>query len=259
MSERQKEFYANNPEKIEEMSRVLKKAWNVFGADHIKKAMSKFLRARKLSEIDVENPMSVTKEQAKALKDFWGQNEWAKKSFSKNMKYAWKKVKEENETFLTLKTTPTGLIKFIERKANLPEGSLNCDTVFNPYTATSSIDEKSNEIIKENLPKGIENVMADTYQLAIFNIVSKMKDMKVSKKDKAFQELLGLSALTIKNNTLAKGGYKVQYTEEAQQDFLALASYAATSKKPELVNIINEALDEAFELSLSVHSDCILK
>ena len=195
------------------------------------------------------------------MKAFWELNDWARKSFSKNMKYAWKKVKEENETFFTLKSTPTQLTRFIEQKAGLKSGTLNNDTIFNPYTLTSSIDETANEICTKYTDiKGINNVMADTYQIAVVNIAGTLKDYKPQKKNKAFDELLALAAYTVKNN-IAKDGksYKVQYTEEAQQDFIALAAYAAQSKCEELVNVVNKALDDAFELASSVHPDFILK
>ena len=44
-----------------------------------------------------ENPISMTKEQSRTMREFWGANPWAKKSWSNAMEYGWKKVKEENE------------------------------------------------------------------------------------------------------------------------------------------------------------------
>ena len=262
MSERQKEFYRQNPDKKEEVSRVLKKAWNIFGADRIKTALSKFMQSKGIKTFDPEiNPVDLPKEQSKLLKQFWASNEWARKSFSKNMEYAWKKVKEENETFFILRSTPTKLTRYIEKKAGMKEGTLNNDTIFNPYTHTSSIDEEANEICKKysNI-KDINNVMADTYQIAVLNIVGALKDMKPNKKNKAYEELLNLASYTVKNNIDENGkGYKVQYTEEAQQDFITLAAYAAQSKCEALVEIVNKALDDAFELSASVHPEFILK
>lgn len=262
MSERQKEFYHNNPGKAEELRRVLNKAWNIFGADKIKAALSSFMKKHGIKDFKPDtNPIDLSQKQSDILKQFWGTNEWARKSFSKNMKYAWKKVKEENETFFTLRSTPTQLTRFIEQKAGMKPGTLNNDTMFNPYTHESSIDETANEICTKYTDiNGINNVMADTYQIAVLNIVGTLKDYKPKKKNKAFDELLSLAAYTVKNN-IAKDGksYKIQYTEEAQQDFISLAAYAAQSKCGELVNIVNKALDDAFELASDVHPDFILK
>ena len=140
-------------------------------------------------------------------------------------------------------------------------GTLNNDTIFNPYTHKSSIDETANEICTKYTDiKGINNVMADTYQIAVLNIVGALKDYRPQKKNKAFDELLDLATYTVKNN-IAKDGksYKIQYTEEAQQDFISLAAYAAQSRCEELVNIVNKALDDAFELASDVHPEFILK
>ena len=170
------------------------------------------------------------------------------------MKYGWRKVKEENETFFTIRTAPTQLIRFIEKQAGMEPGTLKSYTVFNPYTKYSSIDEKSNEIFTKYTDiKGINNLMADTYQLAVLNIGAKLKDLKPGKKDKACNEMLDLASLIVHKNTSKNGGYKTQYTEEAQQDFVHLAMFAAESRNEELINIVNQSIDEAFEIAYDFH------
>lgn len=256
MSERTKSFYKENPEKLEELSRVLKKAWSTFGADKIKKALSEFMKKHGHSSFNAEeNPVNITKSQSNVLKKFWDTNEWAKKTFSKNMQYAWKKVKQENETFYYARTMPLKLIKFIENQANLEPGILNADTKFNPYLKTSFVDEESNNIVKKYIEQieGIENIMADTYQISVFNIVKDLKGMKPSGKDKkAYNDLLSLATLTVQKNA-TKNGYKVQYTEEAQQDFLNLAVYAVESKNQKLIDIVYKALDDGYDTAVSFH------
>lgn len=262
MSERQKNFYLENPEKAKILSRVASKAWSIFGADRIKSALSKFMKGKGFKDFtpdELENPISLSKQKSIALRQFWGANEWARKSFSKNMKYAWKKVMEENKIFYTLKTSPSQVIEFVEKKAGLEPGKLNIDTRYNPYTMESSINEEAQAIVRKytDIP-GLGDVMADAYQLAPFNVVSALKDMKMTGKDKPYRDLLNIAILIIKSNTKDKG-YKVQYTEEAQQDFIALARIAAESKCQGAVDIVNKALDDAFDLSLSTHKDVILK
>ena len=262
MSERQKEFYRLNPEKSEELRRVLKKAWNVFGADKIKAAMSKFMKSQGFKSFNPEtNPVEFSKEQSNAMKQFWGTNEWARKSFSKNMQYAWKKVKEENETVYYLKNTPTQLLKFIEEKAGLKAGQLNTETAYNPYLGTSSVDQESQKILIEickNI-KGIQDVMADTYQISIFNIIGKLKDLKPTNKNKPLIELRDFAIYIAKKNIPDNGkGYKVQYTEEAQQDFIQLAAFAVKKRSKEAIDIINKSLDESFEFAMTTHPEVIL-
>lgn len=41
-----KDFYRNNPQKSEELARVMTKAWNIFGADRIRGALSKFMQSK---------------------------------------------------------------------------------------------------------------------------------------------------------------------------------------------------------------------
>ena len=258
MSERQKEFYRQNPEKSEELSRVLKKAWKLPSADRIKIALSKFLKGRKVEAFDLESsPEKLNQEQSKAMRAFWGLNDWARKAFSKNMKYAWRKVKEENETFFTVRTAPTQLTRFVEKQAGMEPGTLKVDTVFNPYTKYSSVDEQSNEIFTKYTDiKGINNLMADTYQLATLSIGAALKDLKLKpgKSNKAYNDLLDLASVIVYKNTGVNGAYKTQYTEEAQQDFVHLAMFAAESRNEELINIINEALDNAFEIAYDFHN-----
>lgn len=262
MSDKMKEFYCNNPEKSEELTRVLNKAWNIFGADRIKSALSKFMSSKGFKSFNPqENPVDITKEQSKALKQFWGANEWARKAFSKNMEFAWKKVKEENEAVFTLRTVPTKLKNYIEQKANVPSGSLNFDTVFNPYLKTSSVDELSQMLMTKytNLT-GINNVMADTYQISIIKIFGELKDINLKSKPKEFKQIHDY-ALVIAGSNVEKSGkaYKIQTTQEAQDDFISLAYIASQSKNQELIDIINKALDESFEMSLALHKDFILK
>ena len=263
MSAKMKEFYRQNPEKSEEMTRVLQKAWNAYGADRIKSALSGFMKNKGFKNFNPEaNPVEISKEQSNALKQFWGMNEWARKTFSRNMEYAWKKVKEENEAFFSIRTVPVKLRKFVEEKAGLTSGTLNVDTTYNPYLKTSSIDEISNAIFTKYTDiKGLQNVMADTYQISILHVLNSLKDMNLRRKPKDFQVVLDYAAGIVRGNLQKDGSkpYKIQSTDEAQSDYMELAMIAAQSKNQELVDIINNALEEGFEMAMDFHKDFILK
>ncbi len=258
MSLRQRAYFADNPDQAKIMSRVAKKAWNVFGADRIKSALSKFMKMKGFKDFadkELESPSTLPKAQARAMREFWGANEWAKKSFSKNMEFAWKKVKQENETFYTLKTTPSQIADFVEKKAGLQSGKLDIYTHFNPFLETSYIDDASNEILKQytNI-EGLQNVMADTYQLALFRIVDELDNLPKHKKSQKENEFEALLKLIIRLN-LGEGGkgYRVQTTEEAQRDFIVIASNAVESKNQTLIDIVNDALDDAFDDAVKFH------
>lgn len=263
MSERMKEFYRQNPEKSEELSRVMKRAWSVFGADRIKAALSKFMKGKGFKSFDPEaNPVNVPHEQSRAMRQFWNANEWARKAFLKNMEFAWKKIKQENETFFTMRTAPSKLARFLEEKAGLSKGTITLDTVFNPYTGKSSFDEFSQKIAMQyGNVEGLNDVLADTYQMSVLKIIGELKDMNLKKMPKKYQQFFDYARYTAQKN-LPKNknqAYKIQTTDEARMDFVALASYAAESRIPELVNMVNNAIDNCFEMACLFHNGFILK
>lgn len=264
ISKRQKQYFEENPDQAEIFKRVVKKAWNVFGADRIKKALSKHMKShgfKDFSEQELDNPLSFSKQKSDEMKSFWGLNEWARKMFSKNMDYSWKKVKEENAIVYRLKTVPSRLVKFAEEKAGLKPGFLDTDSRYNPYLKTSSIDEVSNSYMKKytNI-KGLENVMADTYQIAILRMAANIQELPRHKKTLKEQDFEMLLKGTILKNMENDGkGYKSQFTSEAQNDYIILAACAAESKNKTLIDLVNKSLDEAFDLSLDFHSEVILK
>lgn len=255
MSERRKEFYRENPERAEELSRVLKKAWGLPNGQNIRNSMSKFFSARKVPMCDLENPVKMTREQSRVMGDFWGKNPWAKKSFSKAMEYGWRKVKEENAAVFIIKTTPEQISRFVEEKAGMQAGTLDVSSKYNPYLRTSSIDETSNEILKRHTDiKGLENVMADTYQISIFKMLEHFQELPKHKQTRSENEFEILLKGIIYHNKDEKRGYAIQTTEEAQRDFIMIAQLAAESRDERLTGIVNKSLNEAFDVACDFHN-----
>ena len=257
MSERQREFYVQNPEKSEELARVLKVAWNIFGADRIKSALSKFMKKNGVMDFNPESsPINLPEQQSKLLQKFWGVNEWARKSFSKNMMHAWKKIKEENEATFYFRTVPSQLEKYIKETTDLDPETLNFSTEFNPFIGKNHIDEASNNEVTKYINKlnGLENIMADTFQISIFTIITKLKDMR--KRDKVTDSVLNFATSIVKNNT-GRNGYKIQTTAEAQNDYATLAAFVGTTKRQDLVDVVNNAVDKSFELALFAHPEFV--
>ncbi|MBP3924067.1 hypothetical protein J6E39_02355 [bacterium] len=257
ISERQKQYFKENPDQAEIFKRVTTKAWNVFGADRIKKALSQYMKSHGFKDFDEKEllePLSLSKPKSDTMKSFWGINDWAKKMFSKNMTYAWKKVKEENAIVYRLKTVPSQLVKFAEGKAGLKAGSLDTDSRYNPFLKTSSIDEISNSYMKKytNIA-GLENVMADTYQMSILKMAGELHDLPIDKKSKSEQDFRIL-LYSIMSENFKSGTYKVQTTEEARRDYIALAACAIESRNEKLINVVNNSLDRAFDEACRFHS-----
>lgn len=254
MSERRKEFYRQNPERAKELSRVLKKAWGIHSGENIRKAMSKFFKGRKVPMFDLENPISMTKDQSRTMGEFWGANPWAKKSWSNAMEYGWKKVKEENEAVFIVRLCPDEIIRYVEKKEGLPEGSLDFDTRYNPYLKTSSINETDGKIFTKHTDiEGINNLMADTYQTSLFIMVKHIEAQpkhKPTRNEQEFKTLL----LSILHHNKTNNGYAIQTTEEARDDFILLAQLAAESRDQRLIDIVNKSLNEAYESAKEYHN-----
>ena len=100
------------------------------------------------------------------------------------MEFAWKKVKEENEVFFTVQSVPTQTIKFVEKKAGLAPGTLNTNTVYNPYTKESKIDDFSQEIFRANISSNdIYDALVETYQQAVCKAARALRTGDYNDKD----------------------------------------------------------------------------
>ena len=185
MSERQKKFLKDNPERAEIFTSVVRMAWTIFNGPQIKKQMSKFFERHGIRNFDPSmNPAEVSKSQRDVMKMFWGQNEWAKKSFSKNMKHAWKKVQENENKFYEIDITPNGFkkkfflwaqekgidiskldFKFRISKKH-PEQNTGMGNILSQYT-TRFIDDYT--------INNQSTVMANSYYLALLNSSAEIK------------------------------------------------------------------------------------
>jgi len=260
MSDRQKNFLKGSPKDSEIFSRVVKKTWSLQGSEKIKGALSQFFKRHGVVIDNEINPANLTKEQSALMENFWAENEWAKKLFSKNMKYAWKKVKEENETFYTIQTCPKILVQYVEEKAGLAPGTIDVTTRYNPFTNESYMNEEFNDLLKLHANSNeIANIMADTYQLAVIDVANSLKNTPKTKRNRPFNDLYDTAESIIKYNLMvAEKGYNVQSTRDAQLDFITLATQAAESKCEELVEIVEEALNTAFSVVVTAHHDLLL-
>lgn len=213
MSERQKQFYKDNPEQALILHRVLVKAWHIFNADGIKKELSSFLKrngVKQITQDDLTNPVSHSKELSTLMKKFWGANEWARKSFSKNMEFAWKKVKEEQNMFYTMELTPElfktrfyqwcdkkgidtsdldfGFIKYYPHNPKANEQLLNQPPAkINQYT-TKFIDD---------MPGDESQKLANTYLASLINFCKDLRESSRNPKTSNDTKNLSLELLAM--------------------------------------------------------------
>lgn len=265
MSERQKKFFEENPEKAEIFRRVMNKAWNVGGADRIKKALSDFMKGKGFKDFkanELDNPLSINSAKSNTIKQFWGVNEWAKKAFSKNMEYAWKKVKEENEMSYIVDVTPKGLKdKFYKwaKEQGLKTEELEFTATYYPHKPELNNYEIS---INKYMPKYIDScpydessLVANSYFIALLNInreIGKMsKNAKINTTTQsrifAMQEVIKESLFVDKNLPFEKNQFKQLGTTEAQNVFGFLQKACMDYHEHTLINLFNKNLDKAYD------------
>ncbi|MBS5803056.1 MAG: hypothetical protein KIC80_08625 [Brachyspira sp.] len=263
LSERQCQFYIDNPEKAKILSRVTTKAWYIFGADRIKSAMSDYMKKNGIHTFNIsklEDPIKFTKEESKMMKKFWADNDWAKKSFSKNMSYAWKKVKEEQNIVYNIRVAPKNWItKMIEwgRKNGIELKEQDFTARFDPNNPDNSY---KNPILSlytrafvDTLPGG-STMMANTYFLALLNVNRKISSMDLSKTDKKTRELCTIIKQTIKNNLFEHpdlpfevNQFKVLDANEVQNIFGLLRLKCYEEFMPNLSAIFEKNMDKAYD------------
>lgn len=265
MSERQKQFYKEHPEQIEILHRVLTKAWNLFGADRIKQALSKFLKNKGFKNFtnnDLKYPNFVDKEKSIAMKQFWNSNEWARKSFSKNMEYAWKKVKAEQEMCYTIDLTPElfkqRIYNWAEEKGIDLDSFSFYDLKYYPHKPelnsgkTSSASKYTREFIDSQ--KGDESQkMANTYLLSLLKFGKELKAIEKSKESGDTKELAAILRKVI-HGTIFDESRKINGSpmiktfdaQEIQQIYVATLTTLMDNHEDKLIKKLNNILNNSF-------------
>lgn len=263
LSQRQRQFYEENPDRANILRRVTTKAWYVFGADKIKAAMSAFMKKQGVKTFDtskLENPMAFTKEESSALKKFWASNEWARKSFSKNMTYAWKKVKEEQNIIYQVRVAPRGFIQKIKDFARKQGVELKDED----FIAKLDPNDAGNNYINSDINKytrayvdsvyGESTVMANSFFLALLNINREISKIDLSKVDnetrllcKFIQKMIKTSLFENPDLPFEKNQFKVLDANEVQHVYGILRNTCLESFNPKLAGIFEKHMDKAYD------------
>lgn len=263
LSQRQRQFYEENPDRANILRRVTTKAWYVFGADKIKAAMSAFMKKQGVKTFDtskLENPLAFTKEESSALKKFWASNEWARKSFSKNMTYAWKKVKEEQNIIYQVRVAPRGFIQKIKDFARKQGVELKDED----FIAKLDPNDAGNNYINSDINKytrayvdsvyGESTVMANSFFLALLNINREISKIDLSKVDnetkllcKFIQKMIKTSLFENPDLPFEKNQFKVLDANEVQHVYGILRNTCLESFNPKLAGIFEKHMDKAYD------------
>lgn len=265
MSERQKQFYEENPEKAAIFKRVMNKAWGVGGADRIKKALSDFMKGKGFKDFkanELDNPLSINGAKSKTIKQFWGANEWAKKAFSKNMEYAWKKVKEENEMSYILDVTPSGYKnKFFKwaKEQGINTEDLKFEVTYYPHKSEMNNLDKSKLSVytrrfSDEAVDDEPSKMADSYVMALFNTNKELSKINLSKVSKEQRELVEYMKMHIRGSVMENSllplrmtNFKVLDTQEAQKAYVVLLQECMDRHNTKFVDMLNKHLNESYD------------
>lgn len=265
MSERQKQFYQDNPEQAQLLHRVMSKAWNIFGADRIKQALSKFMKNKGFKNLtvdDFEYPTDLNKEKSTAMKQFWATNEWARKAFSKNMEYAWKKVKEEQDMFYTVDITPDLLKRKIFNWAEtqgIDTSNISFkDLIYYPHKpelnqSKMSSASKITRLYVDSYPGDESSKMANTYLLTLLKFAKELKGIEktdVSKDTKklALELRQLLHKIIFDSSIMVDGAPKIRNfdAQEIQQVYVIVMTELMNNHENKLLKKLNILLNDSF-------------
>lgn len=263
LSERQRKFYEENPDRAKQLSRVTTKAWYVFGADKIKAAMSAFMKKQGVKTFDtskLETPLALTKEESSVMKKFWASHDWARKSFSKNMTYAWKKVKEEQTIVYDVRLAPQNFIKRMvkwaeEQGINLKEEDFigKFDPNGGEKNYKNSLLDKYTRAFVDSTPGG-STMMANSYFLALLNINREISKMDLSKFDKetaatcrAIQRIIKESLFEHPDLPFEENAFKILDANDVQAVFGILRTSCLEIYNPKLSKMFERHMDKAYD------------
>ena len=263
LSERQRKFYEENPDRAKLLSRVTTKAWYVFGADKIKAAMSAFMKKQGVKTFDtskLETPLALTKEESSVMKKFWASHDWARKSFSKNMTYAWKKVKEEQTIVYDVRLAPQNFIKRMvkwaeEQGINLKEEDFigKFDPNGGEKNYKNSLLDKYTRAFVDSTPGG-STMMANSYFLALLNINREISKMDLSKFDKetaatcrAIQRIIKESLFEHPDLPFEENAFKILDANDVQAVFGILRTSCLEIYNPKLSKMFERHMDKAYD------------
>lgn len=199
------------------------------------------------------------------MKKFWGINEWAKKSFSKNMEHAWKSVKKEQDMYYIVDLTPNLFKKrFFAwcEKNGIDTTNLRFDN-FKYYPHKPEQNQLDSSLISKYTPKFIDaqsgdesRKMANTYFLSLLRFRRTLDKLDPSKMNKdsldAIEKIkaqieLGLFE-GLNPNTYGQARFKQLDAAEAQLIYNRVLITLMNVHENRLIKNLNEELNSAYEI-----------
>lgn len=265
MSERKKQFYIDNPEEREILHRVMIKAWYNPSAENIKKALSKFMKRFGVKNFSIEElttPEQISGEKSKLMRRFWSENNWARKSFSKNMEYGWKKVKEEQNMFYNIDLTPelfkTRFYAWCEKQGIDTSDIRFDDFKYYPHKPelnqldTSKLSIHTRNFIDDS-PGDESQKMANTYQMTLMKFGKTLKELEnapVSNDTKTIALMLRrvIHSCIFDHDNLQFGrpAPRVMDAQEVQHIYVVTAQTLMDKHENKLIKKLVQTLNESY-------------
>ncbi len=193
LSARQKTYFEENPEQAELFSLVVTKTWGK--SPSIIKALSKHFKKCGAEPVDEKSftPKNLSSTQRALMKEFWNKNPWAKQMFSENMKAAWEEVRTEDKYCHTIKLFPDEIVqKTIKwgKENGIEYEPQDFETEYrrkNPKEVIT-LDPKATPAVQGylNLDEKESSVISDVWGNTVTDLYNYMKE-KI-KKDKKISE-----------------------------------------------------------------------
>lgn len=211
-------------------------------------------------EAYLENPLALSKEESAVMKKFWATNEWARKQFSKNMTFAWKKVKEEQSIVYEVQTAPKGFIRKVIDWARRNGEEIDDSMFIGRYDPNNN----ENNFINPNLNKytrgyvdahdGESSRMANAFFLALLNTNREISKMDLSKVDqetrilcKALQQEIKESLFVHPDKPFEVNAFRVLDSDEVQAVYSILRNACYDSFNTKLAGIFERNLNKAYD------------
>lgn len=276
ISERMKKYWQDHPEELERLSLVVTTAWTLPESKSIRKKLSKFMGKKDITPEEFVKMLNEERTgevivKRPTLKSFWDRNVWAKEQWSKCMKKAWSKVKNDEKMSLEpdykikiypdavkdnmlrwLRANGYDLSKFSDDnfmalqygKRPVPEPTESNKYVGSAITAYFDADDKRSDL------------MADVYHVGVIKTLNELNeslsspkcDLKTAEPRKA---LLQAGLMLLYDSKAGK--LNTFNTDEAMNIYLRLAMYSYNKGDVEVFNMLENNIESAYEI-LSTNS-----
>ncbi len=276
MSNRQKEYFENNPEQKELLRDVALYAWNnTQEGRSIKKHLVKFFRKHNTEfndEVLLGNKDKTSKPQQEVFAKFWKVNSWACKKSSQAFLQAWQFVRDmsisapSSVSEYTISFAPKGLFKIFEDWCKKNKIPMTNAVILNSMRSELT-DEQYNYIQKvfykfiQDNPEEMSN-LTSTMISALYSVRSDILSNNIDPQICSDENFLPVVVYCINNVIIPDGGSQIKPIVDispniSMDSVLKLANnlslIAMGSNQQKFIEYINAKIDKAYDIVKRAH------